>query len=150
MRLRSDPSLFGTVRRFIAHTVKLAGGSDEDALELEIATGEALTNVYRHAYHHTHGPLQVDLAFDDQKVEVTIHDDGARSGGRLDIPETIGPADEHRGLYLVGKITDHAEILHPRDERGGTTVRMIKRIRKFPRFTAGFRAGTGFRGFARR
>jgi anti-sigma regulatory factor (Ser/Thr protein kinase) len=148
LRFPSDPSLFGTVRRLVAQTVKLSGGSDEDALELEIATGEVLANVYRHAYRQMPGPLQVDLAFDDQKVEVSVHDDGEGSVGPLNIPRAIGTEDEHRGLFLVGKITDHAEILHPRNERGGTTVRMIKRIRRFRRFTNGLRTRGGLRGFA--
>ncbi len=148
LRFRADPSLFGAVRRFTAQTVMLSGGSDEDARELELATGEILTNAYRHAYRRTHGPLQVDLMFDDQKVEISIHDDGEVFVGPRNIPSAIGTADEHRGLYLVGKITDHAEIVHPRNARGGTTVRMIKRISKFRGFADRLRIGTGLRGYA--
>ena len=124
----------------------LSGGSYEEALELEIAVGEVLTNAFLHAYRKDHGPLQVDLTYDDRQVELSIRDEGAADARRLVIPSGVEPADEHRGLYLVGQMTDHAEILHPRNGTGGTTVRMVKRIRKFRDVAAPLHAGTDLRG----
>ena len=134
--LHSDPALFGPVRRFVAQFVMLAGGSDEDAAEVELATGEVLVNAYRHAYRKTHGPLQLDLSHDAQKVEISVHDEGVAASGTLVIPSTLAEGNEHRGLYLVGKLTDHVDIIHPRNERGGTTVRMIKHVNKLPRLVS--------------
>ena len=129
----SDPALFGAVRRFAAQFVLLAGGSDEDAAEVELATGEVLANAYRHAYGKTHGPLQLDLSHDAQKVEISVHDEGVVASGRLAIPSTLAEGNEHRGLFIVGKLTDHVDIIHPRNGRGGTTVRMTKHVNKLLR-----------------
>lgn len=130
IRFRADPANFGAVRRFVAQIVMLSGGSNDDAAELELATGEVLANAYRHAYRKTHGPLQLDLMHDDQKVEISIHDEGDVIDGMLNIPSTLPEGNDHRGLYLVGKVTDHAEIRHPRNAKGGTTVRMVKHLSK--------------------
>lgn len=128
--LRADPATFGAVRRFAAQFVLLAGGSDEDAAEVELATGEVLTNAYCHAYRRRYGPLQLDLSHDGQKIEVSIHDEGDVVDGGLNIPSSLAPGNEHRGLYLVGKLTDHVEVVHPRNARGGTTIRMVKHVNK--------------------
>ena len=127
---RADPAIFRAVRLFVAQFVTLAGGSDEDAAEVELATGEVLTNAYWHAYRMRHGPLQIDLSYDAQKIDISVHDEGDVVDGGLHIPSTLAPANEHRGLYLVGKLTDFVEIVHPRNARGGTTIRMVKHVNK--------------------
>lgn len=110
--------------------VRLSGGSEEEAAELELAAGEALTNAYRHAYRNTHGPVRLELSHDDRKIQIDIHDEGDVVAGELKIPSTVLQAGEHCGLFLIGQLTDHAEIVHPRNERGGTTVRMVKHVNK--------------------
>jgi anti-sigma regulatory factor (Ser/Thr protein kinase) len=133
---RADPAVFGDVRRYVAQFMMLCGGSDEDAADLELATGEVLVNAYRHAYRKAHGPLQLDLDFDGQKVEVRVHDEGDVVSGMLTIPSTLPGGSEHRGLYLVGKMTDQVEIVHPRTPLGGTTVRMVRHVNKLLRLTS--------------
>jgi len=108
----------------------LAGGSDEEAAEVELVTGEVLMNAHCHAYRGRHGPLQLDLSHDGKKIDISIHDEGDVVDRGLNIPSTLAPGNEHRGLYLVGKLTDHVEIVHPRNARGGTTIRMVKRLNK--------------------
>lgn len=132
---RADPAIFGAVRRYVAQFVMLCGGSDDDAADLELATGEVLVNAYRHAYRKAHGPLQLDLDYDGQKVEVRVHDEGDMVPGTLTIPSTLPGGSEHHGLYLVGKVTDNAEIVHPRGPFGGTTVRMVRHVNKLLRLT---------------
>jgi anti-sigma regulatory factor (Ser/Thr protein kinase) len=127
---RADPAIFGSVRRFIAQFVRLAGGSNEDAAEVELATGEVLINAYCHAYRKRHGPLQLEVSHDGQKIDISIHDEGDVVAGMLNIPSTLAPGNEHRGLYLVGRLTDHVDVVHPRNARGGTTVRMVKHVNK--------------------
>ena len=125
---RSDPSTFGAIRKLIVQVVVLCGGSSEDALELEVATGEVLANTHQHAYQRSHGPLEVDVAYDDQKIEISIHDEGDVTNDVPTMSSILAETRGRRGLYLVGKMTDYAEIVHPRNARGGTTVRMIKYI----------------------
>jgi anti-sigma regulatory factor (Ser/Thr protein kinase) len=145
LRFRSDPVIFGAVRRLVSQTVIVAGGSRDDAWELELATGEVLANAYQHAYGKTHGPLQVDLRYDDQMVEISIHDEGGVTGDGPSIPSTLADGSNHRGLYLVGKLTDHAEIVHPGTPQGGTTVRMRKYVNKLRWLTSMLAASQGVR-----
>ena len=86
LRSRADPPTFQAIRKLIAQIVLVSGGSARDALELEVATGEVLANAYQHAYRRTHGPVEIDLTFNDQKVEITIHDDGDVRVDALNIP----------------------------------------------------------------
>ena len=130
IRFRADPGIFGAVRRYVAQFVILAGGSDEDAEELELATGEVLANAYAHAYRRAHGPVQLDMRCTRQEVEVQIRDEGEGPAGPLSIPSTLPEGNEHRGLYLVGKLTDRVDIVRPADERLGTTIRLVKRVDK--------------------
>jgi anti-sigma regulatory factor (Ser/Thr protein kinase) len=126
----ADPAVFGGVRRFVAQFVRLAGGSNEEAAELELAAGEVLINAYCHAYRKRHGPLQLDMNHDGHRIEISLRDEGQVVAGALNIPSTLAPEDDHRGLYLVGKLTDHVDITHPRNGQGGTTVRMVKHVNK--------------------
>ena len=126
----ADPAIFGAVRRFVAQFVMLAGGSDRDAAELEMATGELLTNAYCHAYRKRRGPLHLELSHDGQSIDISVHDEGDVIAGTLNIPSTLAPGNEHRGLYLVGQLTDHVDVVHPRNARGGTTIRMVKHVNK--------------------
>lgn len=130
IKFQADPALFGAVRRFVAQFVMLAGGSDEDAAEVELATGEVLMNAHCHAYQGKHGPLQLELSHDGQRIDISIHDEGDVVDLGLNIPSTLASGNEHRGLYLIGQLTDHVDIVHPRNARGGTTVRMVKRVNK--------------------
>lgn len=128
LRFRSEPRIFGAVRRLVAQTVILAGGCRDDALKLELATGEVLANAYQHAYRMTPGPLRVHLRYDDEMVEISVHDEGGVTDNGPRIPTTLADGSSHRGLYLVGRLADHAEIVHPKNPKGGTIVRMRKYV----------------------
>jgi anti-sigma regulatory factor (Ser/Thr protein kinase) len=104
-------------------------GSKEDAVELEVAVGELLANAYRHAYRQVHGPMQIDLAFDDKEIEVSISDEGDVITDTLAIPLAASVGDKHCGLYLVSKLTDRVHIVHPRTARGGTRIHITKCLR---------------------
>ena len=126
----TDIRTLRVIRRFVRDLVLTQGGSEEDASAVEIATGEVLINAYEHAYARQPGPLDVDLLYDEAKVELTIHDHGAP---RTDVPviPRIPPSSRRgRGLYLVGQLADESEVIHSRNDPKGVGVRLGKYLRR--------------------
>ncbi len=125
-----DPSTIARVRRMIGHVVEDEGGSPEVEGEVEVAVGEILLNAHRHAYHGRPGPLEIEISTDHNRLELLIHDHGAPITDVPTIPRTR-PArvSEGLGLYMVGKLMDEAEIIHPAKDGRGTAVRLVKNLR---------------------
>lgn len=118
------------VRKFVRDLVLSQGGSEEDASEVEIATGEVLNNAYEHAYAGQSGPLDIDLLYDEAKVELTIHNHGGPITGVPVIPTTPPSGRRGRGLYLVGQLTDQAEVIHSSNGHRGVSIRMAKYLHR--------------------
>lgn len=128
LTLRTEPASMRLARKLVGHIVHLTGGSDEDASDVEVAVGEVLSNAHRHAYAGGVGPLSVELAYTPPSFHVVIHDDGAPVVDRPTIPRTLPAGPSGLGLYLVGRLMDEAEVLHPYRNDRGTAVRMAKRL----------------------
>lgn len=130
LRFDTDTRTFRAVRRFVRDFVRVHGGSEEDAVALEIATGELLSNAYEHAYALQPGPLEIDLLYDEAKIELTIHDDGEPVTDSPAIPTTPPSGKRGRGLYLVGQLTDESNIIHPWNDPRGVGVRVVKYLQR--------------------
>jgi anti-sigma regulatory factor (Ser/Thr protein kinase) len=126
LRFDTDTRTLRAVRRFVRDLVLVHGGSAEDAFAVETATGEVLINAYEHAYRHQAGPLEINLLFDKARVELTVHDDGEVITDVPAIPSTPPPGERGRGLYLVGRLMDESEVIHPSKSPRGVGVRMAK------------------------
>jgi len=125
-----DPSTIARVRRLIGHVVEDEGGAPEVEGEVEVAVGEILRNAHRHAYHGRPGPLEIEISTDHNRLELLIHDHGAPLTDVPTIPRSR-PARVSQGLgpYMVGRLMDEAEIIHPAKDGRGTAVRLVKNLR---------------------
>jgi anti-sigma regulatory factor (Ser/Thr protein kinase) len=130
LRFDTDTRTFRAVRRFVRDLVRVHGGSEEDAVALEIATGELLSNAYEHAYARQSGPLEIDLVYDKAKIELTLHDDGEPITDSPAIPTTPPSGERGRGLYLVGQLTDESKVIHPWSDLRGIGVRVVKYLQR--------------------
>jgi anti-sigma regulatory factor (Ser/Thr protein kinase) len=91
--------------------------------DITLATYEALANVAAHAYPDGHGWARLRAARAGDTITVTVTDTGC--GIPATRPHTAGlRAPGGRGLLLIDKVTDQAEI-DTGDQ--GTTVRMTWR-----------------------
>jgi anti-sigma regulatory factor (Ser/Thr protein kinase) len=75
--------------------------------EIELALGEAATNVVRHAYPHAGNQYRVELEIGDETVRLTVLDQG-QGFVRDSVPD---PEDEQlggRGVLLIERIADTA------------------------------------------
>jgi anti-sigma regulatory factor (Ser/Thr protein kinase) len=126
----TDIRTMRAVRRFVHDLVLIQGGSEADASAVEIATGEVLNNAYEHAYAGQSGPLDMDLLYDEAKVELTIHNHGAPIRESPVIPNTPPSGQRGRGLYLVGQLADQSEVIRHGNDHRGIGVRLGKYLRR--------------------
>jgi anti-sigma regulatory factor (Ser/Thr protein kinase) len=78
---------------------------------MEIAVGELLSNVHRHAYPSTTGPVFVEVFHTYRTVTVIIIDKG-RVTAAPRIPATLPDQNgvTGRGLYLVQRLADELQL----------------------------------------
>lgn len=120
-----------TVRKLVNSAARLAGASESDAYDLEVAVGEAVTNAYLHAYGgKTEGKIDVDLGYDGKDFLVSVHDGGKPVTDRITIPKNPPEHGHGRGLFLIGQLMDEVNIVQPDREGRGVAVRMSKKIRR--------------------
>jgi serine/threonine-protein kinase RsbW len=125
----SHPDSLGDARRQVRGAMLEAGLEGETAAMMEVAVGEALSNVYRHAYASASGPVWVEVLTSESALTVVVRDAGAATVSPAIPPVLPGrTAAGGRGLYLVKRLTDHVDI--GLNESGhGVTVRMTTRFR---------------------
>jgi stage II sporulation protein AB (anti-sigma F factor) len=126
----TDPVALRTVRKVVAHVARVEGATESTADSIEVATGEILTNAHNYAYPGTIGPLAVELSYDGDKLQIVVTNHGAPLTAVPQIPDSVPTTRrDGLGLYVVGKLMDEAEIVHPAGAGYGTAVRMAKHLR---------------------
>lgn len=130
LRFEADTRTMRAIRRFVRDLVLVQGGSEDDASAVEIATGEVLNNAYEHAYAGQTGPLEMNLVYDEVKVELTIQDHGAPITQSPVIPSVAPSGRRGRGLYLVGQLTDESEVIHAGSDPSGIGIKLAKYLRR--------------------
>ncbi|HEV2356664.1 MAG TPA: ATP-binding protein [bacterium] len=109
INLETEPDALRVARRMIYATVKQEGLSDEKARELQLATGEALSNARAHAYGDGVGPVTVDLASQTEAFVVAIHNAG-KPVAPPTVPTTLASYPAGMGLYLIAALVDDVQI----------------------------------------
>jgi anti-sigma regulatory factor (Ser/Thr protein kinase) len=96
---------------------------------MEVAVGEVLSNVHRHAYQGDIGPVSVAVSRYPSRVSVLVIDDGHATAAP-EVPHRVPPRAnvDGRGLYLVGCFADNVRI-RVNITGYGLTVRLAKRLR---------------------
>ncbi len=130
VRLDAYPGSLRVARKVAATAALTAGATRLAAFELETALGEALTNAFLHAYGgDPQRRIVVHFEFANDGLSITVRDGGPALQGVPNIPTDVSPdRDAGRGLFLMSKLMDEVEIVHP-DRRGrGTAIKMTKRL----------------------
>jgi anti-sigma regulatory factor (Ser/Thr protein kinase) len=130
VRLDAYPGSLRVARKIASTAALAAGATRMAAFELETALGEALINAFVHAYGgDPRGRIVVRFEFEDGGMHVTIRDGGRTLRAVPTIPDHVSPEETAgRGLFLMSKLMDRVEVIHP-DRRGrGTAIRMSKRL----------------------
>jgi anti-sigma regulatory factor (Ser/Thr protein kinase) len=113
MRLLTDsrPKSLESARRQVSQTLARAGLGPDAALEMEIATGEILSNTHLHAYPSGTGPVFVEVFCAAGSVAVIVIDHGTATAA-VAVPAGQPSFTRYggRGLYLIGELTDKVKI----------------------------------------
>jgi len=131
IRVYSEPTAMRTVRKLVNSAARMVGGSEQEAYDLEVAVGEAVTNAYLHAYEgKPEGKIDVDLGYDGKAFLVSVHDGGKPVTAAITVPQSPPERGHGRGLYLIGQLMDEVQIVQPDRDGRGVAVRMSKQIRR--------------------
>lgn len=126
LTLRADPSSLLPVRRSLRRLARAAGLDDDRAFALQVAVGEAITNVIEHAYGAAGGIPRLSARREGDVVRVRARREGDTV--RVEVSDrgrwrTDPPVIEQRsqGIRLMRGLADSVEI---RTTPSGTTVRL--------------------------
>ena len=116
--LRSDPSVFGEVRRWVVRIARAAGENGAWSRPLALALHEAMTNAHRHAYRgRRDGRMDIRAEIRDDAIEIRLRHYGRAFDPDSYVAPDLAPpsADGGYGLVLMGASVDevrHAVAAH--------------------------------------
>jgi anti-anti-sigma factor len=119
--LPAEPQVVPTLRRTIRQWATDSGASDEDAYDLVLAVGEAVSNVIEHAYASSGGQVEVEGSIRKRLARIVVRDRGRWRPPRAD--------EGGRGLLLMRGLMDDVDV---KSDPGGTEVRLSLRVGRTP------------------
>lgn len=127
--LPSEMRMLSVARNFIEAACDAYQLDRQTTNAIMIVTGEALTNIVRHA-HHNRTDTQIELRLDihPDAVALTFADEG-QPFDLTAVPE-LPPGELRiggRGVYLMRTLMDELSCEPRCDGRCGNTLRMLKR-----------------------
>ncbi len=109
------------VRHVIGALAEAIGAGEPLIEDVKLAVTEACTNVIRHAYRGTEGPIDVSVTPDGDRLTVVVRD----RGQGIDVPSSEpGPGF---GLPLMAALAEDLEV-RPGPDGDGSLVRMSFRL----------------------
>lgn len=122
-----------TIRSFVRQGVSKLGGSEDDKFAFQLATDEAATNVFEHAYAGQDGKILVTVSRESDALVVCIRDWGRPfDPDRVPPPDLDAPLEERPegglGLFLIRKFTD--DVSYAFDPVQGNTITMRRRLNR--------------------
>jgi anti-anti-sigma factor len=119
--LQAEPQAVATLRRTVGQWATFSGASDEEAHDLVLAVGEAVTNVIEHAYTSTGGQVEVEASIRQGLARIVIRDRGRWRPPRSD--------EGGRGLLLMRGLMEKVDVVSGPE---GTEVRLSHRVGRAP------------------
>ena len=128
MQIPSHPMYVAFARDSVYRLARAYGFKPAQALDLKIITGEALSNIIKHAYEdRTDKPIFIEILMFQKYIEMRIRDLGKQ------VPITAGRAGDlsdyrERGLgvFIIGALSDYH--FFDQGEQVGTTLVIKKRL----------------------
>ncbi len=117
LRERAVPSVLRGVRHAVREYLRRAGASDDELADLELAVGEAVSNVIEHAYGPAGGFLELDMVLEGSTLTASVRDTGSWREAR--------GTNRGRGMGMMRGLVDAVRIDH---DGGGTQVVLTKTL----------------------
>ncbi len=132
LTIPSDARMLSVVRAFVEAACHVARLDKARLHSVMLATGEAFSNVIRHAHRdRPNAQIQIQCWLHADSLELHFHDEGEPFD--LEGVPHLDPAELRiggRGVYLMRTLMDELTCL-PRD-KGGNTLRMVKYLQALP------------------
>jgi PAS domain S-box-containing protein len=122
LEIPSDPTQLGKMRRDLGSWLREAGVVGEVVETIQMACHEACSNAIEHGYAFGDGVLWVDAELDENRVILTVRDEGHWIERGADGP----PRYRGNGLPLMHALMDSVELTHKNG--AGTAVRMWRSL----------------------
>jgi PAS domain S-box-containing protein len=119
LRIPAVPAELASVRRSVARWLSAVELDPNDVDDLVLACSEACANAIEHAYGPAGGPIDVEMAMDDDAVTMTVRDFGRWRPSRS--------PDEGRGLALIEAAMHDVSVT--RGEQG-TEISMRRSVQR--------------------
>jgi serine/threonine-protein kinase RsbW len=103
------------IRLFVAERVAELAGNEDDVFACELATDEAASNIFAHAYADQGGIIQIRVSREDDDLVISLLDWGTPFDPTL-VPEpNLTSTLEERppgglGIYLIRKLMNHVSF----------------------------------------
>ena len=119
--LPAEPHVVATLRRAVRQWATQSGASDEEAHDLVVAVGEAVTNVIEHAYTSAGGQVEVEATIRYGLAVIVVRDRGRWRPHR--------PDEGGRGLVLMQGLVEKVDVV---SGPGGTEIRLSRPVGRAP------------------
>ncbi|MDQ3813001.1 MAG: ATP-binding protein [Armatimonadota bacterium] len=116
-RLPGTPNSLPQIRKLVVEAAERCGFADEDVGKIEMAVGEACSNIIEHAYRTQPQALDIELHISEfpNRMEIIILDYSTinfpvDAAPGVDLDTYLG-TDRRRGLglYIIRSFVDHVE-----------------------------------------
>jgi serine/threonine-protein kinase RsbW len=113
-------------RQWIGQAAQQAGFGADTVFNVELAAGEALANVVRHAYQGEAGhEIHLAVSIDDEKLLLTIRDFGRKfDPDTYKPPDLDSPTEGGYGIFLMHELMD--EVSYDTSLPDGTLLKLVK------------------------
>lgn len=129
LTLPSEPRMLSVARSFVEAVCQAHRLDRSTTHALVIVTGEAITNIVRHAHQNRPGTqMEIHLEILQETVVLTFRDQGAPFD-LSSVPE-LPPGELRiggRGIYLMRTLMDELTCQPSEDGVDGNVLRMVKR-----------------------
>lgn len=126
--IASHPHYLEALRDVVRDTAAMSGFAEDDAEQIVLAAVEGWTNVIRHCYSNCYEMrIDLEIRMTSEDFTLEINDYGKfvppteMKGRDLDDVRPGG-----LGLHLMNRVMD--EVSHTKNEWGGTSLRLSKKI----------------------
>jgi len=113
VRLPAEPVQLSVIRSMLRTWLAELGVSESLTYDILVASGEACANSIEHAYGLRPGELQIDVSRSDQRLTVSVKDEGSWRDARGE--------NRGRGLPIMHKLASAVDVIRTSE---GTDVRL--------------------------
>jgi serine/threonine-protein kinase RsbW len=124
--IKSNIETVAHARHWAAHHAETADFDKNAVFAIELAVGEAVTNIIRHAYQNQPGhKIHLSLTIDEEKFSLCIRDFGRKFDPANHPPPNLDtPREGGYGIYLMKEVMD--EVTYNTSPAQGTRLNLVK------------------------